>query len=114
MVAALRLAPEPSLNKPPTEAQYAPEALQLQDHATLNHAQVHYNRICRLIAPNCQLLAQGGNGDGEQPDPACTETYHADGFVCKREKGQAKTDCKAAKKTYNSKRCREVRKQLGM
>jgi len=38
-VVALRLAPEPSLNKPPTEAQYAPEALQLQDPATLTHAQ---------------------------------------------------------------------------
>jgi len=56
----------------------------------------------------------GGNGDGEQPDPECTETYHADGFVCKREKGQAKTDCRNAKKKYNSKACREVRKQLGM
>ena len=49
-----------------------------------------------------------------QPDPECTETYHANGFDCKREKGQAKKDCRAAKKTYNSKRCREVRKQLGM
>merc|ERR1712117_766383 len=38
-VVALRLAPEPSLNKPPTEAQYAPEAQQLQDPATLTHAQ---------------------------------------------------------------------------
>merc|ERR1711879_920206 len=34
-----RLAPEPSLNKPPTEAQYALEAIQPQDPATLNHAQ---------------------------------------------------------------------------
>merc|ERR1712117_334187 len=36
-----------------------------------------------------------------QPDPECTETYHANGFDCKREKGQAKKDCKAARKTYN-------------
>ena len=50
----------------------------------------------------------------KQPDPECTETYHANGFDCRREKGQAKRDCRAARKTYNSKRCREVRKQLGM
>ena len=46
--------------------------------------------------------------------PECTETYHANGFDCKRERGQAKKDCRAAKKRYNSKRCREVRKHLGM
>jgi len=39
VVVALRLAPEPYLNKPPTEAQYALEAIQPQDPATLNHAQ---------------------------------------------------------------------------
>ena len=55
----------------------------------------------------------GDNGGGGQ-NPECTETYHADGFDCKRESGSRKKECKRAKKAYNSKRCKKVREELGM
>ena len=55
----------------------------------------------------------GGNGGGGQ-NAECTETYHANGFDCKRESGSRKKECKRAKKTYNSKHCKKVREELGM
>ena len=54
------------------------------------------------------------NGGGGQSNAECTETYHANGFDCKRESGSEKKACKRAKKTYNSKRCKKVREELGM
>ena len=76
---ALRLAPEPSLNKPPTEAQYAPEAQQLQDPATLTHAQVHFTRIFLIKIGSLIFISIviGGSGtggscqDGADPNNWC-------------------------------------------
>ena len=75
MVAALRVAPELSRNKPPTEAQYALEAIQPQDPATLNHAQVHCIRkflICTYshhilyilftVSTSLSIGSSGGSG----------------------------------------------------
>ena len=42
VVAAHRVAPGPSLNRPPMEAQIALEKPQLRNPATQIHAQVHY------------------------------------------------------------------------
>ena len=97
MVVALRLAPEPSLNKPPTEAQYALEALQLQDPATLTHAQVHYTRIFLIKISNLKFISivigDSGTGSSNCQDKnewgycedqfryACTDNRFKDWFV---------------------------------